>query len=282
MTIIMQESIDAREYESSPDLLSIEVTSIVSGAPGDFPAQEATVREFLEENAPTVVDSALINTITAIELINEVQYRVKILYENVPELEEDVELGPDFTFDTTGGTIHIQNALEVIDKVGNPSIEIGTSINVQPNGDVKGVDITSPVFNFTVTKKIPDSQVTGGFVQNIYDQTGTINTEAFSVFGVTFLTRDILFLGAQGQVTEVNAETEDEWTLNYRFAAQKSLVDHQLSPDITVPLKAGWDYLSVQYQKVKDANQSQVVPKVLAAYVMRVYEQSDFTNLGAF
>ena len=53
-----------------------------------------------------------------------------------------------------------------------------------------------------------------------------------------------------------------------------------LPNEFAMPFKEGWDYIWVQYENKEDKGQKKVVKTAIAAYIIQVYEQTDFTEFG--
>lgn len=262
--------------------LSIEVTYIVStDTPGEI-VDEATVRQFAILNLPFIIDGIPRNGITAIERINPDNYTVKVSYLSLEPLdEEDEEIieGPTDSFDTTGGTELITYGISRVAEGGNASAELGAAINYDGE-KVNGVEITTPRYAFTRTIKLPDSMVTNAFKARLHRATGKTNLNPVEFF----FPNEVLFQGAVGSKTTTFDDVEDEWEITYHFIGQESKTgiafNVGLPEEFLMPLKEGWDYIWVQYQDKEDKGQKKIVKKAIAAYIIQVYEQTDFAELG--
>lgn len=283
MTISFDQAYTKRSVLQDPEVYEFEATFIVrTDTPGEI-VDEGTVRIFALTDMPLVVDGVPRNAITAIERINDDNYRVKLAYVTTDpqdEEEEAVENGPTDSFNTTGGREHITYGIERVTAAGPAlSSELGAVINY--DGDtVNGVDITIPRFGFTKTVKVPASLVTDTFVRTIHDLTGSINDSPFGIFNP----KEVLFLGAVGSRTFTNDDIEDEWEITYHFEGQKSRFGIQFNkglPDaFDIFEKAGWDYIWVQYEDKEDEGQEKIIQKPIAAYVIKVYPSEFFGRLG--
>jgi len=67
--------------------------------------------------------------------------------------------------------------------------------------------------------------------------------------------------------------------LSYSFVASANATV-SIGSWITNIQKAGHDHLWVAFEEVDDSSAKKVVPRPLAAYVERIYEQADFFTLG--
>jgi len=284
MTIQVQESEESRTVEQTPQTKTTSVIFVVMSDDNDI-LDENHVLGFIRGFVPAFIDN-LPYYGAGVTRLGDQWYNATISYQhqNADSPQDDTALpSKDYSFDTGGGTIHITNGLKTLEKQGKVPKQIGTAINIDEEGKVKGADIPSPVFNFNVTVTLPESQVTSGLIQKIYEGTGGVNDKEFTLFGVKYLARDLLFLGAQGSVTQINDDdVENIWTINYNFSGAKSLVDYKLSDTVTIALKAGWDHLTVLDIIVADKDTGRLVPVAVGAYVTQVYEEIDFADLGAF
>jgi len=183
-----------------------------------------------------------------------------------------------FSFDTGGGSQHVTNGLATVSKTpapGKTAPDFKGAIGVTPD-NVEGVDITTPVFNFELTKYL--DSVTTAYLGDVYALTGKVNNAqvVLTVNGatLTFAAGELLFLGASGGKTV----GKGQWEVTYRFAASPNRTNIAVG-DITVPAKKGWEYLWVRYEDAEDAAAKALVKRPLAAYVEQVYETGDFSKL---
>jgi len=180
------------------------------------------------------------------------------------------QLGPSYTFETSGGTQHITQSLETISKHGKPGVnppDFKGAIGVSADA-VEGTDITVPVFRFSETYSIPVPLITHAYKLQVFDLTGKVNNAAFKGFAIG----EVLFLGASGSRRGL-----EKWEITYQFAASKNAVNLKVG-DIQNINKKGWEYLWVRYGDVED--QKVLIKQPEAAYVERVYEPGNFALLG--
>lgn len=280
MTIVHEESVEPRDVSRSLSSMSIEINFIVRGDTGDI-ADESDVVTYLLANANKVESGIPFNEITNVEFINANFYRASVLYQSVEDLSEDpeIETGATYTFDTTGGTTHIDTGIELIGKAGERASDIiGAGINWDGER-MNGVDITTPAFKWTKAIRIPKSQYTDEFVQKIYKATGKVNDGPFLFFGP----RDAKYDGATATFIETFDGIEDEVEIVHHVSATEikffDSEDERIDGEI-LPAKPGWDYAWFQYEKTVDDNKKVLIPKKIAGYVVRVYEETNFEELG--
>jgi len=136
--------------------------------------------------------------------------------------------------------------------------------------NVEGVDIAIPVYNFSETHYIDDALVTPAYRGTLFSLTGKTNNAAFKGCAAG----ECLFLGASG-----SKRGEEDWEITFRFAASPNRTNITVG-DITVASKKGWEYLWVRYADAEDATAKALVKLPVAAYVEKVYEEGDFSQLG--
>lgn len=177
-----------------------------------------------------------------------------------------------YTFETGGATAHITQSLATIARyaaAGQTAPNFNGAIGV--NGDnIDGTDITIPVYNFTETRKMFASTVTGAYKLALFNATGKVNNATFKGFAAG----EVLFLGASGSKTGV-----EHWEIAFKFAASPNVTNLDVG-GITVSSKKGWEYLWVRFRDADDNAAKTLVKLPAAAYVERVYESADFSTLG--
>jgi hypothetical protein len=182
-------------------------------------------------------------------------------------------LGPEFSFDTSGGTTHITSSLETVDSVIDPALaaagnappDFKRAVGVTKDG-VEGTDVVTPVYHWEETKRF--AFVTEQYMQTLRRLTGTVNKLTWW----NRKPREVLFLGATGRVGK------DGWAdITFKFAEQETLFQVPVG-QMVVAEKKGWDYLWVAYGPAEDAGTLIEVPRY--AYVERVYREEDFKDLG--
>jgi len=196
------------------------------------------------------------------------------------------QLDNEYTFDTTGGTTKITQSLGTINKyapVGLEAPDFQGAIGVSED-KVEGVDITTPVYQFTETHYFTDTDVDAAFKFTIFGLTGKMNNADFKGFAPG----EVLFLGATG-----GRRGDDNWSITYRFACSPNVTGIGIGgviPEdayydatdntITGIDKLGWDYMWVRYDDYEDSIAFALVKQPTAVYIERVYEPADFSLLG--
>jgi len=190
-----------------------------------------------------------------------------------------------YNFDTTGGTERILQRLAAVQKYSGSGAGTGedTYGAINDDGDtVHGVDIIVPKYSFSETHYIANDSVTNAYKGKLYSLTGTTNDAGFK----GSLAGEALFLGAVG-----SSRGDEDWEINFRFAARPNRVAAGAGQRTPVPVKfddgntvnidvGGWEYLWFYYAKVQSANDKSLIHAPKYAYVERVYEEGDFSDLG--
>jgi hypothetical protein len=249
---------------------SAELIYIVTGTASDTDAKDA-----LEAEAPATWDD-LTRTEVEVEPVridtgdaDSCIWRGTARYGQSPPTESST-----YSFDTTGGNQHVTNSLATPGKYKvsadpNDPPDFKGAVGVTENG-VGGVDIVVPVFQFAETHYKPSAFVTVAYVQTLRDLTGTVNDDAFKGFAAG----EVLFLGATG-----NKRGGGDWAITYKFGVSPNRTNIEVG-DITVASKKGWEYLWVFYRPKLDADAKIVVQRPVAAYVEKLYEEKDLSDLG--
>jgi len=278
MPLTLTEKLDSRRWTTGENA-SVEMTFTLRGTSSDTEAlvtlQNSTatsynglVRQSIQIEPEWVDESAADGLWNA-----TVRYGLR----PPPELEEWT-----FSFDTTGGTQHITQSIATVARYAPPgktAPDFGGAIGVT-HDSVEGVDITVPVFNFTLRRRIPVEQWTAAYVTGLYALTGKVNSTGFwiSIRGdrYQFAAGEVLFLGASAD----ESTASDFVDITYRFAASPNRTGITVG-EITGIAKWGWEYLWVRYADAEDATAKAIVKKPVAAYVEKVYEVGDFSVIGS-
>ena len=195
-----------------------------------------------------------------------------------PEPAAGDKLGREWSFDTGGGAAtlrksHATRAKKSATTWPNPTPTHLQAVNVGPDG-VAGCEIVVPKLEFSVTRQVP--YLTLGWLQTVYAMTGTVNNATFMGFpGDTAGYSELLFLGASGQGRDDGA-----WTVTWKFAASKRRNEPLLDNPSDNTQVGGWDF--VWYSFAPGVSNGVTVQTPVHVYVERVYEPSDFKQLGVY
>jgi len=240
---------------------------------------------------PGVSDAKLWVEQYSVAYLGDNAWQVTINYEKAgAEPSTNDPLKRSRSFDTTGGTQHIVQAVDgtVTFGSGNNVTVVTTSgetkfppsaapsmsgaINVDDNG-VNGVDIVVPQLQWQEQYDVPNSYVTNGYIRGVAAMTGTVNNASFRGFAAG----EILFSGCSGSQEWDDQKGRGPWSLTYRFVASPN-VTNQTIGTISSINKRGHDYLWVKYETATSTND--IIKKPKYVYVDKVYRDGDFSQLG--
>ena len=178
----------------------------------------------------------------------------------------------EYTFSTGGGTQHITQSLETVSTYapsGLTAPDFEGAIGV--SGDrVEGVDIPVRTYQFSETHRFTDTFVASGFKLTLFTLTGCYNNATFKGFAAG----ECMFLGATGSKRGVDA-----WSITFNFACTPNISGATVG-SITGISKLGWHHLWIRYADYVDGFAYCLVPRPIAAYVERVAEPADFSDLS--
>jgi len=278
MPLSLTEKLDSRKW-STGENATVEMVYILTGTSDDLSAKT------LIENSTAQTYNGLVRQSINLEpewvdtahtdgrWIATIRYGVR----PPPEVGEST-----FSFDTAGGTQHITQSISTVQKYAPPgktAPDFKGAIGVT-HDNVEGVDITVPVFNFSIRRRVAIADWNAAYVGALYALTGKVNSGSFSVTirgnTYSFAPGECLFLGASGDESSASEFVE----VNYRFAASPNRTGITVG-DIGGISKKGWEYLWVRYADSEDAAAKAIVKKPIAAYVEKVYEDGNFAVLGS-
>lgn len=235
---------------------------------------DAAVFTAIESARPSTYDGLPWET-TTIEPIDATAWRADVRYSTrantakaspgaaipTPEL-------PVFSFDTTGGTIHItQSKANVSNHVASGTApDYQGAINVTDDG-VAGVDIVHRVYSFTEQWVVAADDV-ADFQDAAYTLTGAVNNAPFRGFAAG----ECLFMGARG-----TRRADGNYEVELLFSVSKNRTGVAVGT-ITGIAVEGWNVLWARYKSTVDAGRVVQVPE--SAHVERVYDEGDFSTLG--
>ncbi len=210
----------------------------------------------------------------------------QIVVENTPPGEEAMRLVVqyvEFNVDQVGvarqyalnigsQTEHVTRALEQKNIQSNDSdLEL---IGLNPaTGQVDGVDISTPYI--TWLEEDFRSEITNSYRQALRDLVQKTNLSDFRGWNAG----EVRFDGV-----ELRRNSNSQWKLTYHFAINANVLlnipgDQMVSGNaITDEAVKGWEYVWFELQKKRDG--TNLVQKVKAAHIARVYEEGNFASLG--
>lgn len=243
---------------------SAEVPYYVIGA-----ADEDAVRTACEADIPETYDGMDKRNTRIVSRLSEDTWLVIACF------AKDAWAWPDtrMAFDTTGGTQHVTQAIETVNKYGPKATDENKGAVGFDGKNVQGVDITVPVMKWSETHYFLDASITDAYKATLRDLTGKVNDDSFKGFDAG----EVLFLGAQG--TRQGDDTNDLWEITFNFASSPNRTNIAVG-DITVSAKWGWEYMDIRYADVADEASAQVLKQPVAVYIQKLYHVADFSDLS--
>jgi len=195
-------------------------------------------------------------------------------YGNLAPLSGDLAStsGSQFSFSIGGGTEHITQSKETISKTAatGTATDHKGAIGVSKDS-VEGVDIKVPVYAWSETHSIPASSITAAYIAKLKAVANApVNNASFrgSAAG------EILFESVTG-----TSKDQESWELTFSFVESKNATGLTVG-GITSIAKKGWEYLWTEYEDVEDTTSHTIAKNAKAVYVERVYDSSNFADLG--
>lgn len=197
-------------------------------------------------------------------------------------IADDARVGPEFSADSGGGTIHItQSNFTAIRKRVGDAVGASTAknhkgaINVTADG-VQGCDRFAGSFEFTITLKAPFA--TWKYILDCDDLKDCVNLEEFLIFPAG----EILYRGLTP-----NYQSGEGWTLTHKFARSKNELTVVINDELTIEAgdrlgqgldfaKYGWEYLWIDY--LPDPTTGHDKPRDV--FIEQIYPYADFRVLG--
>ncbi|HPZ14681.1 MAG TPA: hypothetical protein PLK04_10650 [Bacillota bacterium] len=136
--------------------------------------------------------------------------------------------------------------------------------------DIQGADILVPQPEFSISVEPINITDPNAFLRSIAMLVGKVNSNTY----LGFSPGELLFSGA-----DHSGATDKPFTVTYRFQCSPTLRDFTVG-GIRVPMKRGWDYLDVYYEREVDQNAKVMIKRPRAVYVYRVYDYAFFAFPG--
>lgn len=245
---------------------SAELGYIVRGTADDLAARTAA-----QAASPATYD-ALPRQTVQIEPIGPQLWDVTVRYSQNASTGTSTPSESSFTFETGGGTQHITQSLQTVQRrpaPGTTAPDFGGAIGVTRDG-VEGVDITVPVYQFSETHYLPAAAVTDAYKGKLFRLTGKTNSGGFRGLAPG----ECLFLGASGSKRGLG-----DWEITFRFAGSPNANNLKVG-DLDGIEKKGWEYLWVMYVDDEDTTAKALVKTPAAVFIEKVYEEGNFSDLG--
>jgi len=175
--------------------------------------------------------------------------------------------------DTSGATVNVQQAFAQVrfDAPGETGPDYGESINVDADGNPRGVEKIIPSLKINVRARIAERFVVNAlaYAKTIASYTGKVNGSSY----LGFDEGELLFKGASGDVV-----TENNPVLSFAFEASPNATGLTIG-NISGISKEGWDFIWFDWAQKNDAAAGLKTTTARSAYVATIYEKTDFAGL---
>lgn len=192
-----------------------------------------------------------------------------------PEKKQPEEGDFKWSFDTTGATKHITQALQHIASYvpsGGTIEPHHGAIGFVKNEKPEGVDVPDRAFKWTETRQLLLADYGFTYSTVLGEYTGRMNNATFRGFPAY----TVRFDGASG-----GQSSKDPLLLEVTYHFVVSPSESNVAVDtITVTDKAGWDIASVCYEPNEETSPKSITQKPYQVDVDRVLKTFDFANLG--
>jgi hypothetical protein len=294
MAITIDEKPNSREYDNSG---SVTFHYIIMGSTDDIAITAAlladtikcpvTYNNLFREQYPHVFP-------IFVDTINDTGHWEADVKYTVPSGGQAIAINglpsPSFSFDFAGGTQHITNSKVTIaayttaDTAINPAHksaligDYGNLIGVGDNGEVDGVDIDIPAFNFSVTYYKTTAEMTT-YITGLYAlAVAPVNNASVTLpvggNNLTFAKGEVRLVGMSGSYNKATGN----WEITLKFSAIKNQTGLTIGGIINIA-KEGWQYIWIKYAAAIIPGTKQMGKLPYAAYVEKVYEYGDMSVL---
>lgn len=194
----------------------------------------------------------------------------------VPEVEDS-----DYTFETTGGSMHTKYGvlLSSARYDGTTPINYGGVINPRDDGTADGIDIVAPTLSFSISLSLPKSWFTLPYRLAIAEATGCVN--AFDWGG--YAAGCVLFKGVSARASWLKwtnrlgwAMRDWYWRASFQFECSPP---SYIAVGNTTLFKPGFAAASQARESYADANGA-TVSVAQQVDIIQVYPLYDFSLLG--
>jgi len=285
----LTEHLDSRRTEQDGDgnLTSATLQFTLLGVSDDATARATAISGISQTFNNLVRDSVELSPRWVDDNSSRGEWEVEATYVTREEAEPKTT-EQEITIDVGAASQRITQSLATIDSFAPPNEtapDYEGAINVSDDR-VEGVDIEFPVVTITVTRYVPDADVTQSYLNTLYGLSQTVNDSSITLRRKRFdadnnlVTRDMVQFDA-GELkfdgfTQSYREEKNDWQFTYTFSASPNETGLVIG-SISGITKRGWDYMWVKYKQTTDANAGALVKVPVAVYVEQVYKDGDFT-----
>lgn len=285
------EKLNSREYnlDGEDNVIGITRRFKLMGVADDSSAKTLANNSISKTYDDLILNSLRVTPVWVDTVLTGGEWEIEANYEAEEEAERKTgEWSVDV--DGTGGeTYTLTQALFTNDyaPAGETAPDLGGAINVSEE-EVRGVELSAPTKIYTVRGYLPDSSVTETYLKTLdellkntnnaqetmqikrYDDEGVLQTTNVRTFEI----EELLF----DSWSRRQRPAKGDWEFTYVFKYSPTKTDISVGSNITITEKRGWRYLDVLY-RTKKTGDGPIVKKPVAAYVHKVYESGDFSDI---
>lgn len=269
MPVVHSERIGSRTTRADDKTTTVELLYHIYGTNDELTARVELI------NASPFIYYDPINVVTLVRREQSVEQIGDQLWQG--SIQYTPSKNAAFSFDTTGGTQHIQQSYETrcysVQAGGRDTANDDLhnhGINVTEDS-VEGCDVVIPALKFTETHDFAATFVTPSFVATLASLSGFVNQQQWRQYAPG----TVLFHGATGA-----SQDDGMVPITYNFEVSSSGVI--AIPGIGNVDKSGWEYLWCRYAKDAQTTSGNniVVQKPTYVMVETIYLPADFGGLG--
>lgn len=173
-----------------------------------------------------------------------------------------------FSFDTGSNTETVITPLS--SRVyGNNEIPTPKFINVDEEGNVRGIEVPAPAFEFTETHYLSNSYVSAAYKRGLANLRGAVNNARFRAWNPG----EVMFMGASG-----SRSGSEDWQITFRFSVRLNENNKSVG-GVSVDAE-GWQVVEVKPKKKQAVSAGAIMPEIDAVFVHTVHPKRDFAALG--
>jgi len=276
MPVTISEGWASRSSSINSDNASVNVLYLVNGTDDDTAVLAAVVA-----GAPATwtvsAGLTLVKDTINYDRISHTSWVASVRYAQFPKTER-TDTSTIYNFEIGTETAHITQSKETVARyntlgIHNPPTnnvaDFKGAIGVTSDG-VDGCDILIGSVNFSETRYIAKSLITGAWKLNLAQLAGKWNNASFKGFAA----KEVQFLGCSG-----SQRGNENLEITFKFRAVPNVTGLTIG-DITGIDKKGAEYIWVRYQEQLDPDSNTIVRRPKNVHVERVYDYADFSLIG--
>ena len=263
MAIEVNEKVESRGYKDNAADQWFERVFVIDGTEDPYVAKAYGPQVGDTYGAGLIVDDRLINPLLGTGACHSViRYRSPELAAKEEPLSGEVEL--EVSAETENiiraefGQTHYPDGDDVGDLIG------------VDGENVTGVDKRVPKSQFVLDYDVNELALTATYWHRITDFSGTVNNATWKIWAKG----EVLFLGAR-IVRRGKGENRARYTF---LVSPNETIQIETTSGVQSVVKGGWEYLWLE--RLKTTSDGRIKMEVKAVHVAKIYEASNFLQLG--